>query len=118
MKKFAFLATASALHLVNNRAPHEELLQTGTRVAQFYGIDPAAYITQGYSWQVVGNVKLEQIASTFMNTASAAMNIWAAIQTWMSTLQSNWDNTLDNVNESMMSAMNSTNSSSKFLCKI
>ena len=61
MKRIAIIASTSALHLVHNKAPHEQLVEVGTKAFQFYGIsiNPADWITQGYSWQVVGNVKLE-----------------------------------------------------------
>ena len=94
MKFVAALAIASALQLENTKAPHEELIQAGARVAQFYGFNPASMVSQGYSWTVVGDVKLAQVVSTFANTAPAAMNVVSAVQGWGNSLQSNWANTL------------------------
>ena len=108
MKFIAALAIASALHLENNKAPHEELIQAGTKVAQYYGFDPANYVTQGYSWTVVGDVKLAQVVSTFANTAPAAYQVWYKVQAWGGSLQSNWYNTL----QQAASANNVTNATS------
>ena len=116
MKKFAILASASALHLVNDKAPHEELVEVGTKVAQFYGFNPASMISQGYSWNVVGDVELKNVLSTFTNTGPAAMNVWYAVQGWGSSLQNNWVNTLQAAasanNATSWNSSNSTNSSS------
>ena len=95
MKFIAALAIASALHIdEKDKAPHEELIQAGSKVAQYYGFNPTNYITQGYSWTVVGDVTLASVVSTFTATAPAAMNVVSAAQGWASNLQSSWNSTL------------------------
>ena len=96
MKFLAALAIASALHLNEDKAPHDELIQAGAKVAQYYGFDPANYVSQGYSWQVVGDVKLASVVSTFTATAPAAMQVVSAAHGWVNALRSNWTQTLNN----------------------
>ena len=95
MKFVAALAIASALHLDGDKAPHDELIQAGTKVAQYYGFNPASWVTQGYSWNVVGDVTLAHVVSTFTATYPAAMQVVSAAENWGNNLTASWNSTLN-----------------------